>query len=240
MKILKSNWITEQPIDFEYKKYILLAYLQSVDKHFSEDKLYPGFSDLIKHLRSLTDFQSARSAAKEGLSKELSEIDWEELRLKYKMETGDSEFLDVIDDVIEYSLPLIRSTAHTGKEVYERIEETVTLEPVGLLPVNRDFGYFFLCDDLQGSAHIFNYELSMITLGAEKHRALKTKWLKQVGLSLKNTLDRVKAKLVEEFKLQNIPATYRIASKTPIPLNETYLPIAKRMLVRHLQNGEAA
>ena len=36
MQFLDKNWITENHIDFEYKKYVLLAYLQHVSEHFTE------------------------------------------------------------------------------------------------------------------------------------------------------------------------------------------------------------
>lgn len=43
---LSQNWITENHIDFEYKKYMVLAYLQDVKQHLTEAKLFPAISDL--------------------------------------------------------------------------------------------------------------------------------------------------------------------------------------------------
>ena len=34
MELLKLTWWMEDPIDFEYKQYILLDYLQKIEKHF--------------------------------------------------------------------------------------------------------------------------------------------------------------------------------------------------------------
>ena len=42
MPKLSKDWITEKHIDFEYKKYVLLAYLQEVEKHFEMTSLYPA------------------------------------------------------------------------------------------------------------------------------------------------------------------------------------------------------
>ena len=53
METLSKNWITENHIDFEYKKYVLLAYLQNVSDNFSDHRLYPFLSDLVEHYRSL-------------------------------------------------------------------------------------------------------------------------------------------------------------------------------------------
>ena len=49
MKTLSKTWFAEGYIDFELKKYTLLAYLQEVNKYFYENKLYPQLADLIFH-----------------------------------------------------------------------------------------------------------------------------------------------------------------------------------------------
>ena len=40
MKTLGADWITDKHIDFEYKKYVLLDYLQDVNQNFEASKLY--------------------------------------------------------------------------------------------------------------------------------------------------------------------------------------------------------
>ena len=47
MKQLSETWFVEGYIDFELKKYTLLAYLQQINKYFNENKLYPQLSDLF-------------------------------------------------------------------------------------------------------------------------------------------------------------------------------------------------
>jgi len=53
MAELKQDWLTDGPIDFEYKKYLLLAYMQHVGQEFDARKLYPKFSELVEHYRNL-------------------------------------------------------------------------------------------------------------------------------------------------------------------------------------------
>ena len=54
MKSLSETWFAEGYIDFELKKYTLLAYLQEVNKHFNESKLYPLLSDMILYKYKLS------------------------------------------------------------------------------------------------------------------------------------------------------------------------------------------
>ena len=60
MERLNENWITENHIDFEYKKYLLLAYLQHVSERFTETKLYPAFGELVQHYRNLVSLRDQK------------------------------------------------------------------------------------------------------------------------------------------------------------------------------------
>lgn len=46
---LSETWFVEGNIDFESKKYTLLAYLQRINAYFDEKKLYPHLSADISH-----------------------------------------------------------------------------------------------------------------------------------------------------------------------------------------------
>jgi hypothetical protein len=42
MKTLSQTWFADGYIDFELKKYTLLAYLQEISQHFTKNELYPA------------------------------------------------------------------------------------------------------------------------------------------------------------------------------------------------------
>ena len=50
---LDTNWILQEPIDLEHKQYVLLDYINKVDKDFDNFKLYPSFQELSLHLASV-------------------------------------------------------------------------------------------------------------------------------------------------------------------------------------------
>ena len=56
MKTLSETWFAEGYIDFELKKYMLLAYLQEINKGFTENKLYPQLADIIFHYNNVIAF----------------------------------------------------------------------------------------------------------------------------------------------------------------------------------------
>ena len=57
MKSLSETWFAEGYIDFELKKYTLLAYLQEVNRYFNENKLYPQLADVIFHYNNIVAFR---------------------------------------------------------------------------------------------------------------------------------------------------------------------------------------
>jgi hypothetical protein len=46
-------------MDFEYKKYILLAYLKSCRESFEATRLYPPLGSLVKHYHDLTELNKS-------------------------------------------------------------------------------------------------------------------------------------------------------------------------------------
>jgi len=58
MGTLSEKWLTEDLMDFEYKKYLVLGYLQIVETHFNEQKLYPDFAELIAHYKNIIQLKN--------------------------------------------------------------------------------------------------------------------------------------------------------------------------------------
>ena len=56
---MRTDWIFEPPIDFEYKQYKLLSFIQKTKKDFEENKLYPSFQQITLHLANLNIFSSS-------------------------------------------------------------------------------------------------------------------------------------------------------------------------------------
>ena len=68
-KKLHKDWLTEGLIDFEYKKYILLAYFKEVDIAFNRTHLYPFLSDIIEHYNRLKSFNEGQQIWKSVFQK---------------------------------------------------------------------------------------------------------------------------------------------------------------------------
>ena len=97
MSKLNTFWITDKHVDFEYKKYQLLSYFQSVEKYFLLNKLFPPFTELINHYKRLTSLKNMKAALNHQFPKELIEVDLKNFQLNYQEMFNDCEMIKEID-----------------------------------------------------------------------------------------------------------------------------------------------
>ena len=63
---------------------------------------------------------------------------------------------------------------------------------------------------------------------------------KAFGRNISTTFESIKGDMLRENKRMPNPATYAIETEMSLPLEETFLPIAKRMLVKYLSDNQEA
>lgn len=233
MDKLSANWFIEGLIDFEYKKYILLAYLKNVDKHFVKSKLYPHLSELVTHYRNLQNFIDNKKKYYDNFPKELSSIDFQNFKLAYRKVMDDDDLMQQIEDIVDFSLPKIKSFMKEGKELFEFIESKIEMIPVGLISLNNEEGYMFIRIGSEKRTNVYRYRITFFENSVEKYRAIKTSFMTSFKYSISLTYEEIKKVLIKDDKTLSNPATYAFETGLKIPINETMLPIAKRMLVRN-------
>ncbi len=237
MKTLSDTWFADGYIDFELKKYTLLAYLQEVNKYFNENKLYPQLADVIFHYNNLIALRENKRYLQEQFPKKLTGIQLEQLQLLYEQIIEDSELMQELEDIINYSAGKIKRTISNGTEIYEFVEDKLTIFPVGLIPLDSNEGYFFLSEGSYRHTRVYQYRLSIFEKHDEKYRAIKTEYVSEWQRNMANTYENIKAELIRRKKDLPNPAVYSIETELSFPVDETLLPIAKRSLVRYISNA---
>ena len=122
---LKNDWLTEGLIDFEYKKYVFLGYLQGIRTCFKSNKLYPYFSDLIFHYNNLLRVKENKQILKEQFPKKITKADFKKLKLSYKKMVEDNDLMKELDDIVNFSLGEILIVMREGKAIYEFVENQI-------------------------------------------------------------------------------------------------------------------
>jgi len=237
MKELTNNWFCDGNADFEYKKYVLLAYLQYVNRHFKDTKLYPALGELVNHYRNLNHFIESKNKLVDGFPKRIDGIDPKKLRVIYKRVAKDDNTLENIERLVKYSLPKMKAYLDNGREIYDFIEDNLKLYTVGIVPIRKEEGYLILARK-RNDYLVYNYVMSLFSTATDSYRSLQTKFIKSYRKNIINTLPNIKTDLIRSHKNLPNPATYVVESGINIPVKETFLPIAKKMLAAHLMTAE--
>lgn len=234
MDHLKHSWITDHLVDFEYKKYILLAYLKNVKKKFHEHKLYPQLSDLILHYNNLIKLKQNKELLFENFPQTPTGMEIKKLKVTYRKLVKDDELMDQLSEIISYALPEIDGTIQQGQEIYEFLETQLELDTVGLMPIYNGEGYMLLNEDTQKELLIYRYKVSFFENNDEQYRAINTTYVTQEVKSITRTFQQIKLDLIKQYSELPNPATFVFTSKFQLPITETFLPMAKRLLMRNV------
>jgi len=239
MKSLSETWFADGYIDFELKKYTLLAYLREVNKYFNENKLYPQLADVIFHYNNIVAFRENKKFLQEQFPKKLTGMQLQKLQLLYEQMIEDDELMSELEDIIRYAAEKMKGTITSGTEIYEFIEDKLTISPIGIIPLEQSEGYFFLSESASRDTRVYYYRLSIFEKHDEKYRSIRTDYINSWYRSLVNTYENIKSELISNRIMLPNPAVYAIESGLTYPIEETLLPIAKRSLVRYITEKAA-
>ena len=174
MNTLSETWFIEGNIDFESKKYTLLAYLQKISNFFGEKKLYPQLSEVIFHYNNLMTFKQNKRLLQSRFPRRLTGIQLQRLKMLYEEMIADDELMSEIEQITLFATRKMKDTIAGGTDLYDYVENILNITPVGILPLELDEGYFFLCDGYFSSIRVYQYRLSIIERSDDKYRTLRS------------------------------------------------------------------
>ncbi len=115
MKLISLDWFQAPPIDFEHKQYMLYAYLQSVDKSYLSQKVSPHLLHLERLQQEMDYFIGRYDIMRKAFDRN---------RYDYfdnpKLEGEDNHEIEEIVEIVDFSLPQIKTRIHQGYLIFER------------------------------------------------------------------------------------------------------------------------
>jgi len=234
MDKLKENWLTDGLIDFEYKKYQLLAYFKNVKESFKRVELYPFLGDMIFHYRNLITLKENKTLIRESFPKELSPESLKNLVLNYRRIIDDDLVMQEIESIMEYALPHFKNSLEEGSFIYDYVESKCEISPVGLTSLYLDEGYLFVTQPPDTETNVYRYQATIFSQSAEAMRAIHTEYILTAARSISNTHENLKLNLIKQFSELPNPSVYLVASKVKFPYAQTLMPVAKRLLVKQI------
>ena len=235
---LGDNWLTEGLIDFEYKKYVLLAYLKAVRESFSKVQLYPHLADIVFHYRNLAALRSDKSVITESFPKELSIEKLELLEISYRKMIEDDAIMQEIEAIMEFAIPQLKGYVEEGSSIYDFVESKCELSAIGVVPLYAREGYVFMTQPPESETNIYRYQITVYHNSSEPMRGLQTEFVRTTNYNLANSYENMKMDLVRHFKDLPNPAAFLVLSKMKFPYKQTLVPISKRLLIKYLSKSE--
>lgn len=235
MKNLQKTWITDGLLDFEYKKYQLLGYLKHVNDAFQAKKLYPELSDLQNHYQESVALQNQQHHWSGQIRKKLAGIDREKLQLKYTSEFEELAPLQEVDEILSYAIPRLGSTLTKGRDLFERVNQMLTLQPIGIMPLFRQEGYLFMYETLNRDLRIYQYQVRLFENHIPPRRRVETTLVETRRKNVTTTFESIKLELLRKNNHLPNPASYLVESKLGYPMEETLLPIAQQKIAQEVE-----
>ncbi len=236
MDNLSDTWFIEGNIDLESKTYTLLAYLQKVNALFGEFKLYPQLGNLVFHYNNLIAFKQKKQVLQRHFPKRLTGIQMQRLELIYEEMLSDDDLMEEIESIVQVALQNFEKVIADGTGRYDEVEQQLQIVPVGIVPQNIFNGYLMLADHPRKTAQVYEYQRSIFERADQTYHSLRTKYINAWALNLTTTYESIKAELVRSRPERENPAMYAIESRRSYPVEETLLPVAKRIFVQYI-NG---
>lgn len=232
---LSKTWLTEPHIELEYKSYLVLAYLNELNGLFDQGRVYPHLAELLENYRELVRLKDLAERQAEGFEKELAGFDFVRLKLDFLRLEKDPGLFEEILRVIDFTLPRFQRAITDGKALYDFIEQKMALIPVGIQPLQKNEGYLLIRDVQKPLARVYEYAISRIKRAENQYRVVGTEYVGEFSASFTVTYHSIKIELVRTRpKLPN-PAVFAVESEFGFPLEESTLPIAKRMLLKNVE-----
>ena len=231
MKPLSPDWFIDGTLDFEIKKYAFLAYLQQVSREFSEVRLYPALGDLIHQHQNLHQFKSQKQDLQRKFPAQLTDADFSAQRLIYEPTYEDPEDLLEIDQIVDFAIPELEVRMQEGKEIYDYIEECMTIEPIGITPLRKQEGYLLLRMHPRNEVNAYQYRITNLYQNNHSYQGIAIEQVYSFTHSIANSYESMKRQLIQSRTELPNPATYLVFTSAPIPESPSLLPVAKRRML---------
>jgi hypothetical protein len=237
MKKLADDWITKGSLDFEYKKYLLLAYLQDVGKSFEQHKLYPSFAELILHYKNAAQLKDGKQKLFKSFPKKISKLDLKNFRMFFESKTAEDHHLKELEDIVDFAMNQLQLQIFVGKEIFDEVEKQLIIEPVGVKALEDNEGLLLIDPQYEPYYHIYQYRITIFEAAEEKVRGLQTIFLDKIRKSVGTTLEQLKIKVLKNIKLVSNYSAFRVVAQHPYPYEETLLPIVKRSFADYIESA---
>lgn len=229
--ILPTDWMFNQPIDAEHKKYLLMSYFQKIDDLIIENKLYPHFIELSLHMANLHTLikESTILYTNKIFKCPDDELLLKELMAKPVPSLTDEE-TEEMKEILKFSSVKFFEYFQIVKSYWSMFYETISISiKKNKNNSNSTNGYFYF---LNKNNQIYVWEYEIDTTNPEHITNTKLIYEGKKGeLTLPKVVENFSGRKFSEAK--KLPV-FEMSCGEDYPVDETLLPLFKRKLLSYI------
>ncbi|RJP72975.1 MAG: hypothetical protein C4539_02545 [Ignavibacteriales bacterium] len=236
MKKLTIDSFISAADDFEKSQYKLLGALKDYSSLLHKNKVYPALSDLIELEEILGGIVKERDQMEKVFPTLVNN------KILINNSTGSEEInvtpgnIDQVFEFINWAYPKIQEAVNEGKALYSFVKENLLIEEIGIVPLYKNEGYFFITNHSNNTFNIYRFEIPFIAYESDECPAMKIELVKSYENYEVISGDDHDLKISLAKGNNNLPnpAAFKLECELDFPFEETILPIAKRLLAKKL------
>jgi hypothetical protein len=168
MSEMRPYWFLEDPIDLEYKYYVLMAYLMRVKENFDK----PGFERYFKNLLSIKKDLESFIKNTEFSQKTLAKMTDEDKDHFYNMLDKNLDSIGEIEEIAKNSVVTIDDFIEKNNEFYEKYNSLVEVESYCAKYNLWDQGFLIIRKNGEETMRIFTWFFSIVKISQKENVAL--------------------------------------------------------------------
>lgn len=234
---MKTDWLFQEPIDLEHKQYVLLDYLQKLDKNLNNLKLYPQFQEISLHLASINLLiekgqylmmnRTLKDPDDEILISDLVSVDCPLLTKE--------EILEIYH-ICVYSTDRLKDYFNHAKAIWDIVNDTVSIDVVqNPKNIEPKQGLFFL--DYKEKTYLYEFIIKQIKKDSVETKCHIKKICECPKGDFNEKLKEIKKPLIKNLQDEDLHGkliVFTVNHNNNYPLRETLLPIVKRKIMNYM------
>jgi len=168
MTDMKPYWFLEDPIDLEYKYYVLMAYLMKTKEHFNK----PGFERYFKNILAIRRDLESFIKKTEFSQKTLTRMTEEERDYFYNLLDKNLDVIGEIEEIAKNSLTTIDGFLEKNEEFYEKYNSLVEVESYCAKYNLWDQGFLVIRKKGIKTMRVFTWFFSIVKISQKDNVAL--------------------------------------------------------------------
>lgn len=229
-RILPSDFFIQHPIDFEHKQYLVLAYLQAIERDYANRKIYPGLGSIIQHIKSMNAYREQQKNIRERMQ-EINGIDWQNIQFAYQ-QPEDPEEINEINRIVDDSLQKLSGYFKRGRKLFDDVSAGLKWRIIGIMPPYQEEGYIIL-HRRPSHFNSYHYRIDKVLLNNKNYFGIHLE-LKDETKSKFITYGELKLNLIQRNPELPVPMTIAVETDA-LPLEETLLPVVKAQALLKLK-----